>query len=481
MATSIATPYRDPRTAFGRRIPVGEATELAGMPPEFQAPRSAAPPAAAPGGIDEPPQRRGTVSRAGLRLLAGPVGVAAAAAPEALDVARVARNPNATGIDVATQAAEGTGRLAAAGAGAMVGAKAGTAAAPFLGPLAPIAPLAGAAIGGGIAYFGADKAIRTGREVAGVDPRSPVEQVPAPAAAAAPVRRDAGAGRGFVNPPSIADMPAPQAGPNTIIRDGNAYSGPPNITEGAEIRRPNMALRNGGQVSVVPGRGAEVQAIEDRARSIEAVNQGLRRDLQALEPGQGGLGQGASLGQSWKDDLRRRELEMATTSSKTGMESQRAYEMRIAGAVKNLADFNNMLGARETDANRLAIAGVGASTQRGIAELNAGTQREVASIGAQSRTTAAEMAANARAAAAESAAKRYTVVPGGQEVVDSPTGPVTIKRPDRVFENATGKFLDAPAAGGGNAAAPPTPRAEYAKMPKGARYVGPDGQTYIKA
>jgi hypothetical protein len=56
-AMATAAPYRDPRTAYGRRIPVGEATELAGIPPEMQPPRAAAPAAApAAGGIAEPPK-----------------------------------------------------------------------------------------------------------------------------------------------------------------------------------------------------------------------------------------------------------------------------------------------------------------------------------------------------------------------------------------------------------------------------------------
>ena len=467
-AMATAAPYRDPRTAYGRRIPVGEATELAGIPPEMQPPRAAAPAAApAAGGIAEPPpQRAGTLARGGLRTLAGPVGIAAAAAPEALDVGRVLKNPAATGIDVATQAAEGVGRLAAAGAGAAGGAKLGAMAAPFLGPVAPLAPVVGGIAGGAYGYFAADQAIKGARQAVGVDPRSPVDQIPS--AAAAPARRDAGAGRGFVNPPSIADMPASQPGPNTIIRDGNSYSGPKDITEGAEIRRPNMALRNGGQVSVVPGRGAEVQAIEDRARSIEAVNAGLRRELSG-ERTPGGT---ANLGPDTRRLEAQREMQNLETqaSSITLSPKQRA---------QLLDQRERLMQAGIAGDNAQAIEASRGATQRGIAEIQGNTQRDVAAMAADSRMSAAETNANARAAAAELAARRFIPVAGGQQALEIGGLPTTVTQPSRVFDSSRGIYIDPPAPQGGGKPAV-TPRAEYEKLPKGAKYVGPDGQTYVK-
>lgn len=467
MATSIAEPYRDPRTAYGRRIPVGEATELAGLPPDAPPRSSAAPPAGEP-----PQQRRGTVSRAGLRSLAGPAGLAAAAAPEALDVARVARNPNATGIDVATQASEGIGRLASAGAGAAGGAKLGAMAAPFLGPLAPAAPIVGGIAGGAFGYFAGDQAIRGAREMAGVDPRSPVDQIQQPAA---PARREAGAGRGFVNPQSVADMPAPQAGPNTIIRDGNSYSGPAGITEGADIRRPNMALRNGGQVSTVPGRGEEVQAIENRVRAINDSMAQTQRGLDTYGPGPNGGGV-AGIGGATLSSASREKFDSTPSLSTLPAQGQSRQQFENLRA----AERENMRNRDTTERGQMAVlAGqqVAANTQRSIADLQTNAQRDVAAMAADSRMSAAESNANARAAAAEASARRFTVVPGGQETVEIGGMPTVVKRPDRVLENATGRFIDEPTGGGKPQV---TSRAEYDKLPKGARYTGPDGKTYVK-
>jgi hypothetical protein len=116
--------------------------------------------------------------------------------------------------------------------------------------------------------------------------------------------------------------------------------------------------------------------------------------------------------------------------------------------------------------------------QRDIADLQSRTQRDVANIGATARTSAAESAANARAAAAEASARRFMPVPGGQTVENIGGMPTTVKAPDRVFDALSGKFVDAQPAQAAKPAV--TPKAEYEQMPKGARYIGPDGKTYIK-
>jgi hypothetical protein len=72
-------------------------------------------------------------------------------------------------------------------------------------------------------------------------------------------------------------------------------------------------------------------------------------------------------------------------------------------------------------------------------------------------------------------ANRYTVVPGGSGV-DPASGQI-VREPSQVLDNQSGQFVQQ----GGQAAAPKvTPRADYDKLPKGARYVGPDGKTYVK-
>ena len=466
-AMATAAPYRDPRTAYGRRIPVGEATELVGIPPEMQPPRAAAPAAAPAAGGIAAPQRAGTLARGGLRTLAGPVGIAAAAAPEALDVGRVLKNPAATGIDVATQAAEGVGRLAAAGAGAAGGAKLGAMAAPFLGPVAPLAPVVGGIAGGAYGYFAADQAIKGARQAVGVDPRSPVDQIPPAAAASA--RRDAGAGRGFVNPPSIADMPAPQPGPNTIIRDGNSYSGPKDITEGAEIRRPNMALRNGGQLSVAGG-GDEVAAIDARVRDINASMAQTQRGLDAYGPGPQGGGVGG-IGGRTLSSANREAFDETPSASVLPAQGQSVRQFQDLRAAEREGIRNRMLTERGQD---MTLAGqqAAAGAQRGIADLQAGTQRAVAKMAADSRTTAAETAANARAAAAELAARRFIPVAGGQQVLEIGGLPTTVTQPSRVFDSTRGIYVDPPAPQGGKPAMTQAPKA--GEVRSGYRYMGGD-------
>lgn len=111
----------------------------------------------------------------------GRVSGALAALPEAVDVANVALDKNATGLDVATQSSEGVGRWASATAGGLLGSKAGAALGAFGGPAAPVTVPIGAAIGGiiggGLGYFGADKAIKSGRELVGSDAASPIDRV----------------------------------------------------------------------------------------------------------------------------------------------------------------------------------------------------------------------------------------------------------------------------------------------------------------
>lgn len=102
--------------------------------------------------------------------IAGRASAAIAPAIEAVDVAKVAQDPRASGIDVATQAAQGTGRVAGALAGAGAGAAAGSALLPGVGTAA------GALLGGYLGYQGADKAIEAGRRAVGTDPAAPADR-----------------------------------------------------------------------------------------------------------------------------------------------------------------------------------------------------------------------------------------------------------------------------------------------------------------
>jgi hypothetical protein len=97
----------------------------------------------------------GAAGRGVVRALpvAGPV---LAVGAEGMNVARVANDPNATKMDVAGEVAAGTGRLAAAGAGAKLGGIVGSA-------VGPVGSAVGAVGGAALGYMGADTLIDAGR------------------------------------------------------------------------------------------------------------------------------------------------------------------------------------------------------------------------------------------------------------------------------------------------------------------------------
>jgi len=228
--------------------------------------RAAQAPAAAPTAPSSPapaakPAMTPTLGK--VARIAGPAGGVAAAIPEALDTATVAMNPKASGIDVATQAAQGLGRIGAAGAGAAGGAALGA----LTGPLAPVAVPLGAVAGAAAGYWGADKAVQAGRATLGADPRAPVDQIPAaappapaPMPAVAPASTPAlgrvTAGAPVIDPRSLTNPSAAPGivAPAQVVRTGNSYSGAPGITGDIQITdQAGTPRRMGGGVSVVPG------------------------------------------------------------------------------------------------------------------------------------------------------------------------------------------------------------------------------------
>lgn len=216
------------------------------------------------------------------------MGAAAAGAEEVPKTLRVAGDPSASNIDVATQAAEGVAKIGARGAGVGIGAKLGGAAGAALGTaVLPgvgtwLGGLAGAGLGGWagdrLANAGVDAAIKTGREALGVNPQSPVVQTQARTEAAKPAA------------PSLA-QPTPAAAPTaaqpvataapTIRRVGNEYSGT-NIGPGATIDNPR---NGGGSLTVVPGMSqAEINRTltnPDGSRWTAQDNATMRANLEA--------------------------------------------------------------------------------------------------------------------------------------------------------------------------------------------------------
>lgn len=462
MATGIDTPYRDPRTAYGRRIPVGEATELPGMP--LEPPRPAQQPAtgnAAPSKVSKVAAGARNLSIAALPAAGamalragadnGTGGVAPQTAtkpgeiPTALGVADLRTSPpvrppffaqSETGRNVANALMAipgGTGIAAGIAALPRIAANAHTAASRVVAA----APAATEAVRGTVLADGAMGNITPGGA----------------AAATAPQRREAGGGRGFVNPPA-ADPTQP----------------PP-------TNAPEVMSSIGPGVSVVGnGDGGEsVRAIDARTRAINEQMAATQRGIDAYGPGPQGGG-AVGIGGATLSSANRQAFDSTPSLSNLPAAGQSVRQFQDLKAAEREGIRQRDTTERGQDAQLQAqLAATGA--QRGIADLNARTQRDVATIGAQARTTAAETQANARAAAAEAGARRFTVVPGGQEVQEIGGMPTTIKKPDRVFNNATGTFVEQPGQQTGPTA---TPRAEYDKLPKGARYVGPDGKTYVK-
>ena len=414
--------------------------------------------------------RLGKIARA-----AGPAGGVLAAVPEVVDTASVAMNPNASGIDVATQAAQGAGRIGAAGAGAAGGAALGA----LTGPLAPIAVPVGAVIGGALGYAGADKAIEAGRKAFGVDPRAPAAQLappPAPAAAAAPAVVPAAAapaakplpGDTFAADPRTLTNPTAPAGfvtPAQVVRTGNSYSGAPGITGDIQITDAGGAPRRmGGGVSVVPanggGTGMAPSSASDAAL-FEARKAAIARgDISSVQASYGG------------------NFGSKVDPIDALINNGKPMTARKAAAIAQLQ------AARAQAEN--------AATDRTVATAKAGVDKEAVELTNREKKgllSAQDAYANAKTPAERAAAEqrlrafqgkyekempnRFTVVPGGQEIgADG----VPFTRPASVINNQTGEFVQQPAANTKGA----TPRAEYDKLKKGDKYIGSDGKQYIK-
>ena len=191
-----------------------------------------------------------------------------------------------------------------------------------------------------------------------------------------------------------------------------------------------------------------------------------------------------------KDRLRERELQMAASSTKSGMESQQAYESRIKGAVGALQNFQaeraaaprneaeQAMRGREIDLRGQEVAQRGEQmrSDRGfragqLANDSARTALDAKKTGQEMEARGFEIGQAKRMetlrAQYESAtdpkvradlekrirvlsgkddqANRFTVVPGGQEW-DATAG-VMRNVPGRVLNNQTGQFVDGAGAG----------------------------------
>ena len=415
----------------------------------------------------EPSRAMGAVGRTGATVmkaagrLAAPLGVI----NEAVDVGKVAVDPNASGIDVATQASQGAARLASAGVGAAAGAAAGS-----------VIPVVGTAIGGIagglLGYYGANKAIEAGRSAVGVDPRSPAERAPSlvtpspvanaapvvPPAATAPAVVPAAPGavpaQPVVNPTQEAAAPASGA----IRRDGNSYSGtnvsgPVTFTDGAG--QPVAA--RGGYASLDTSQGY-AQDLKELAAGAGGSSPALtaardaaikRGDIDAVRASYGGNFMGKTAADAPIDALMNNGRPMTAKKAAAIAQLQAQKDGTIqAGATRKLVQ----------DKFALEATGVNLDNQGKKQIQDAQTKLANAKTAAE-RLSATDTLRALQGKYEKEMPNRFTVVPGGQAV--DPATQQLVREPSQVLDNQSGQFINA---------APPKPAQNFTK-----------GQTYTDA
>lgn len=399
---------------------------------------------------------------------------AMAALPEAVGVYDVATDENSTGMDVATQVAEGTGRTAAMGVGAAGGAKVGAMLGAMTGPAAPVAvpvlTAAGGLVGAGLGYWGADKAIKTGREMAGVDPSSPLERVEARSASGQIAKADTSAqppaqgGGATASTGGDKQTEPEQPAANNVTREGNSYSGA-NIGPGFTI---NGQQPGGGWVEPVnaPAAGGTFQQQLANVRAMNAQGFNPRGDGPAVTviPDSGR-----------QEAQRRRAFEAASTAHRGAQNGQltigqiNAMRGLINDEMSDATSRDNNSANNQAALERTVLSEQGANTRAASTNAIAG-ERLALDREAQGFTTRASQRVeklyeqyeaaktpDERSAIAEQIRvlngkdqpARYAVAAGGQ-VVD-PTTQQLVTQPAVVYNQQTGEIVQR----GGGSALPP--------------------------
>lgn len=441
-------------------------------PAPAQPAAAAATPGAAPGAASAPTSRLGRIARTASNAV-GPIGVGLAAIPEALDTATVAMNPNATGIDVATQGAQGASRVASAGLGAAGGAALGA----MTGPLAPVAVPLGAIAGGALGYFGADKAIQAGRTAVGSDPRAPVDMLPQPAPAAIPaaapprlgaVQRPgtgAGAGQatpGFNDPRNVTQDPSRQSlgASRDFTKElaGVPKNLPGDLRQGVIYKTMDA---NGNPVYSGANVGPDAQMVDGKGATVAQ-----RGNVNVLDMSEGRA--------QVQRGLARLEAEKAAKSDpiEALINNGKPMTVRKAAAIAQMqaarAQAQNAAARRDVDAQRLAM-------DRETADLSNREKKSILSAQdayANAKTPAEKDAAENRLRAItqkweKAPTDEYAAIAGGTDENGARRDPL-------VYSKRTGETKGQPTS------TTATPRAQYDAMKKGDRYIGTDGKQYIK-
>jgi hypothetical protein len=283
-----------------------------------------------------------------------------------------------------------------------------------------------------------------------------------------------------IMPPQPSGL-VPTDSQNGIARVGNSFSdiSAPAQTGPGVSTIPGQSVadieRNGaGDIGVIKARAA-LANVNDRPAGIGGFvdsataerNAGLADSRtqylikQALDHGgRQGPAQAAALAQAGATQAGEREAGVVA---------------KTAGA-KNLADISI---ARNTDSTHRYVAdSTNATAQRGQnfqsnekADANRNAL-DVANIRGNATVKAADLAGDGRVAAADARANKFMHVAGGQETMDVGGMPTLVKKPDRIWDNTTGKFVGEQAAVPAAPASPPPPKA--GDVIKGHRYKGGD-------
>lgn len=507
MAGIDELPYRDPRTAYGGaatatrpRIPVGTATPatmgqfqaaqaaaatpapgIGAMPAPPQAPTAPAPAttAAAPGGIGAAPAnsagRAYGVGNAAAKVVKG-------ALPTAIGAGVVSDFNNykindpevdssAAGTFNAVKAGDFAGAAKSASKGALetlmdLGSTVANAADYVVPGKAPVSTAYNAMLKN---TFG-DQLVDNTAKPAEAPAAAPVAAQPAPSGIGAmPTQQVQAAAAPAPTAPTAPT--APPAGGVTFDPKTKTYSGT-DVKEGAGITGGIGAGRGTGRGTVSSldtSRGFR----QDQMEAQRLVAERLDREAQS-GGGLAGIGGGGATTMS--QDLR------AKTDAMTPKDILRAatqYGSRAAGAAvqaqqvqqqSEAASRNAEVSARGQDIGAMSQQ-AGNRTQRDIAAMQGRTQRDVAGINSDARVAAVE--------AKGAQPNKFTPVLMPDQL--SPDGMTVIRGGQALMNNQTGEVTYPGQGTGGKPTSQVTPKAEYDKMPKGARYVGPDGKTYVKA
>lgn len=425
-----------------------------------------------PAGGNPPPAGGSGAGRGFLRgamRATGPLATVASAVPEARDVANVAGDERATGLDVATQASEGVARVAGTGAGAALGAKAGAGIGAFGGPFAPITVPAGALIGAGIGGWlgnkATDGAIDLGRRATGADTASPADRLSGNTPSRTPFIAQADAAPAQTEQQPVEQSPvappaAAQGGANNVIREGNSYYADGPITEGFTINGQNPAT----MVNTVrsPQNEQAVQALLARTPEFGTGTAAVRD--RGFQPAGARV---TVVGDSGRQESERRRAFAAASTPHAGAQNRQLTAAQInamRGLISDERTADNQRHATDASLTREEMSQAGAdrrAASRDAIDLRRVTGEEE-SRGFQTRAAArverlyeqyeqastpeekSAIAEQLRVLSGDSQAPRFAVAAGGQ-IID-PTTQQLITQPAQIFNTQTGEFVQQQAA-----------------------------------